>query len=136
MLLLAFSAKVQIRFPHLLHYAGSSTTSQVASSSEMLLIKDQVTSLPNPQTNGSLRPSFPERPPLPTPGILGRRKGCIIGDSAPAADAILCGSSDMVEGKVLSCQSWVQILTLPLTRCSRSLCFPLNGDQNLDFALL
>ena len=74
MQLQAFSAKIQIRCPHLLHYTGTSTTSQVASSPETLLFEDQVTSFPHPQTKGSPPPSFPDRPPLPMPGTLGRRK--------------------------------------------------------------
>lgn len=50
MQLQAFSAKIQIQCLHLLHYTGSSNTSQVASSPGTLLTADQVTSFPNSQT--------------------------------------------------------------------------------------
>lgn len=40
----ALPAKVWIRFPHLLHCAGSGTTSQVTPSAETLRTEDQVTS--------------------------------------------------------------------------------------------
>lgn len=57
-------ANVWIRFPHLLHYTGTRTISQVPASPVTLLLEDRVTSLP--RTTASLLPSFPERPPSPT----------------------------------------------------------------------
>lgn len=87
----AFAAKVQILFPHLLHYA---TTSQVASSSETVLTEDQVTSLPSPQ---KMDPSFPERPPTPLQASLGEGRDAfqrpqlgqrVLDDRAPAVAAI------------------------------------------------
>lgn len=75
----AFSAKVQILFPHLLCYAGISTTSQVTSSSETVLTEDQVTSLPSPQTNGSL---LPREAPPPHSRHPWRRKGRVLETAA------------------------------------------------------
>lgn len=74
MQLQAFSAKIQIRCPHLLHYTGTSTTSQVTSSPETPLFEDQVTSFPNPQTKGSPPPFFPDRPPPPHARHLGEKE--------------------------------------------------------------
>lgn len=56
----AFSAKVRIQFPHLLHYAGTSTTSRVASSSETVLAESG--HLP-PQSPDKWFPPFQRGPP-------------------------------------------------------------------------
>lgn len=72
MQLQAFSAKIQIQCLHLLHYTGSSNTSQVASSPGTLLAADQVTSFPSSQTEA----------PLPTPDTLGRRESHILAITA------------------------------------------------------
>lgn len=74
------SAKVQIRFPHLLHFEGTGTTSQVASRSEAVLPENQVTTSRPPDKWLPSSVLFPERLPTPVQASQGGGRGTCSGD--------------------------------------------------------